>query len=403
MIPKWISLAVFIGVLILYPYCFVLASVLPGPDLFGKNFYISAVTLLLAFAFVAHLRQLLSEVSPALLVSLMLLSVMIVLLRGLLYSETLNSLIAARFPVTAIIYFGVARIYTLWPKERRIVRNLIVASAVVQSVFGIVHLYFFPYVLTNPSYGDSGDLFTVAGVWGGRESGTLISSNLYGNFILLGIISVLSGASEARPVSWPKFLLVMLMMWGLLLSGSRLPVGIAIVFLSVFFVRTLSVRSLVALSVTLVIFAVYLNPLLGPIFDRMFAPGARVDKNLLAMGMLMQDPTGLIFGVSTNEMAASLSASGNSVSDNSFLLLSLCFGVPFCLIWTFGFVSMIKRLVPVRKNVLLLFYLALVLWLTNAIIWDIWVLYFFGLMFALEDDEKAAVEPVPSHRAAQLA
>ena len=387
----------FVGICVFYPFCFLLNALLPFPDVFGKSFYVIVTTLLLGILFFSHFRIVLSRMTPAYLVLLTLPVVLALCMRGLIYMESFSDIVAARSAITLVLYFGLTNIFTLGPRERGIVRNVIIAGAAIQALIGIMHFYFFPHLVTNSTYLAEGEVpFRTLSVFGtARESGILLGANVYGHFILLGVIAVLFGVSRARPLSLRQYALILIMGWGLALSGSRFPIGVCFFLLTMFLMRSLSVRSFAFLSAIVAVSMFMLSSLLGHALNRMMVSDGRMSKNILALELLTQTPSHFFVGVPNDLVSAAITADGLEISDNSFLLLGINFGIPVALVWIAGFIAVLKRHFSFSKNAFLLVCLTGVLWLNNAVLWDFWWLYFFGLLFAIQRDE-APIENLAS-------
>lgn len=383
----------FIIVLIIYPYIFLINMLLPQVDIIGKNFYVVIITLIIILILLGNIRYISSTKGIIIILAFsLILPLMIILLRCLVYDESLNNIFAARSPITFIIYLLVASVIQRTKKEKEIVCKVIIVNCFIQAIIGIIHYYFFSFILTGV-FVESMDvpyIISTEAIYS-REQGILLNSSLYANFILLGLFLLVNKTKIVvnKKNSYLHYFLIAIMIWGIVLSGSRYPIFISLILVVGYLFskkRSLLVQIfIVCISITF--FVYFLYPYLSGIIGRFLTEGTggRGLKYLLALKLLFEkNILYLLLGVAPGIVGKTITDNGLCFSDNSFLEIMLLYGVPFFIIWSTFIVVLNKKVVLLKKNTFILLYFIGCLLLTNSILWEIWILYYWAALYSMQ-------------------
>jgi hypothetical protein len=223
-----------------------------------------------------------------------------------------------------------------------------------------------------------------------RESGTLGNATVFSNYIILGFfLNVLLGMrSEHKRTLLLCYATLLIMGVALLLAGSRYPLIIAVMLLLIYSGRNMSLRRAVLFwAITLALSATWLWQFAAGIIDRSLsdpAGGGRLEKTLLGLRLVGAQFSHLMFGVPLELISSAETSGGFSISDNSYVMVLLNFGLPFTVLWLISLYKVLRRTVCIRSNGMLLLYFVLGIGITNGILWDVWVLTYFAALFCLE-------------------
>ncbi len=290
-----------------------------------------------------------------------------------------------------LIYFGVAYGYLIEQEKRDVVGKIVFWNCLIQAIIGIVHHYFFAYILTGSSdyVGLDGSSYKIVepGEGGQREPGTLLSSSLYANFILIGEFLL---ASSYRTWRFPKILeytFLLVLVWGILLAGSRWPSCGAMLFLFLYFKRDRPLKKMAFIPIIMLAGFYSQGHILG-IITRIVKEGmsARLPKISLALGTIFENITSFLLGPSFH--TGDMRVNGIGFSDNSFLSLAMVFGVPLTFLSLLFFIYVIKRTMVVQENWIILAYVIGTLFVVNSIYWDMWIFYLFVALFCVQPASK---------------
>ena len=139
------------------------------------------------------------------------------------------------------------------------------------------------------------------------------------------------------------------------------------------------------ICIGLLLFSEYIYPKLDVIFMRLSSEGMsiRTIKNTLAMGVILENYQNLLIGADVLYYST-VKVGVVGISDNSFLAIGLKFGLVYLVFTIFIMVLLIKSTVNLNsKSLFLLIYFAGNLYLTNAIYWDLYLLYFFSVLYVV--------------------
>jgi len=388
-----------------YPYVFALTWFVPASlPLVGKNVYVASVTAVIVLVFLIRLPQIRGGL--ALLVAFLPpLALVIIAARVVAYQEAFTAgLSAFRAPLTMSVYACAVWAVSRDPQQHQALRRIVIVNAFLQAVAGIVHNTWLPHVVIGgpnvqrfigidaPFYVSDQNYLT-------REGGLLISPNVYANFIALGILAVVSHALVAwrrNKLSLGTLFPLLVMLYGLSLSGSRLPVAVGFALVAFYLVKCLSMRALIPMALLGVLIVPVFLPFAQGVVNRLGVEGSgdRLVKARLAVDLITRDPLAGLVGVPIADQATAQTLEGVQISDSSFLQLALGLGIPYTLFFAASLGVMVMKTTTGYLRSAAIGSLVLVLALTNAISWDIWLVYWFATAYSLRPRDR---EPTTRH------
>ena len=303
----------------------------------------------------------------------------------------------AWFSVTPILYLLVA-LAIIKTAGRDIVSKIIVINAFIQSIIGIIHHHFIPHLITGHPSLHPGQLYIyIEGLGPFREPGILISASLYANIILLGIFII--GFNLIRKLDYGSIIMGIFMLYGLSLSGSRLPSIVAFIFLIVILIRVVynfynknNLKKILFSALFVVILFIFMYLFIFPEINSMSMRftneglGVRNIKNNLALSIIFENFQNFYFGTKTSYINSIASPEGVGISDNSYLAIWLKFGIIYLSLLFIVMSLLIFSRVKLSFGVIILVgYFMTNLFLTNSIYWDLYLLYFFATLFVIND------------------
>ena len=383
----------FVVALATYPYVFVLNLFLSIQVPGGKNLYVALETMTMVLVVVANWRRVGPHVGVVLATVFFGVS-FIVLLRVLAFNDPLLTLaFTSRLPNTFLLYACVCWAVMQDPAVRGVVQRVVVANSLIQAVLGIVHDTWFSHFLTggNVALMNGGEALWMIAPRGSRfrETGGLISASLYANFIILGMFVIVFAPRRSPRTLDRRWLLdgiaLIVMMYGLSLSGSRFPIVAAMVLVAIHLLRHVSIRAAVPMIAALAATGLLMLPFVMNVLNRFRVEGSggRVTKAEIGWQLLTETPARLLLGAPLQAQDTATSG-GLGLSDNSFYAVLLLFGVPMTSLIGIGVFSILALTTRVKKHLPILLYLVGVLLLTNGIYWDIWILYCFATLYSMQ-------------------
>jgi hypothetical protein len=321
----------------------------------GKNIFITVPVMFICFNFLFFMRTF-SKNWLIFLIFLILLFCLTNCISIALFNYDVNIFLERRYFFTPI-FMGVV-IFKLLDQfqYRGLVLCLFFLAISVQCVFGIVHDTFFPeyhYLLFDGSGEYSADL-----AFGRtRETGSMISASCYAYVLLTGLM-VLAYVDEL-PFRLSKTQyrlgLFFFLLYGITLSGSRGPIILAIITLGSMVFCKQSVVKNIPMRVFIIIISIFLCFYFGfdeliqsSVFERTMSEGSggRYEKLLLGPLLLKQNYY-LLTGV-PNSVQLATTINGIQLSDNSFVLLFVTFGIVallpiFCFLYVMWHFSYLTR------------------------------------------------------------
>jgi hypothetical protein len=265
---------------------------------------------------------------------------------------------------------------------------IVFLNILFQAVIGIVHHNFFHnYILDSALTQNNLYLMTEKTfLFGLRETGFLANSNVFGNFLVLGFFVTLANRLNINKVI--KVISWIVLFVAISYSGSRFALLVSFFLLlryvyqqyNISIFLCLCLIALLVLSTDQLIFSKYFLGL-----QRLQSEGGvdatRVDKYLLGLNLLSEKIFYFFIGVPTEIVANSYTANGEQFSDNSYLTIVLSSGILVFSLWLSYMFFALLSWIDLRKAKYILIFLASLFMITNAILWQLWVFYYFTILF----------------------
>lgn len=382
-----LGFALLIGALVVYPYLFVFNMFYTSTLSIGKNTYVALISIVIISCFSLRWKVTLSKFGVGTVYFIMLLALLIIIIRTWVHAEGVN-IFLYRIILMPIIYCGVAYSYLMKRGGKELVGKIIFWNCLIQAIIGIVNHYFFSHILTgSEAYIGANEFYKIVevGTGGQREPGILLSSSLYANFILLGVFLLVSSCRTWKLPRLFEYILLLVLVWGIWLSGSRWPFLGSMLFLVLYFKRLPSLKKITFIPI-IILAGFFLQEYFMSIIRRLVTEGTtvRLSKYSIALSALFENSSNFLFGPSLNRMG--MSVNGITFSDNSFLTLMITFGIPLTFLFLLFFMYLMQRTISLKGNHFLLFCFLGTLFLTNSILWDMWLFYFFATLYSLQPE-----------------
>lgn len=382
--PHRLGFALFIGALVVYPYLFLLNIFFPSTLSIGKNTFVFVITIIIILCFLLRWKGILSKLGIGVVYFIMLLALIIISIRYWLYAEGIHKIFLYRIILMPLLYCGVAYYYLREGAKKEIVKKIIFCSCLIQAVIGLLHTYLASYIYLGLS--SDRPLLIVKGATALREVGTLMNSSLYANFILLGIFILINSYKKWGLPRLVEYTIMLVLIWGVTISGSRWPFVVAILLLILYFKKLLLSKKIISVLLIIIFLGMFL-PNIFILMAQQVATGevaSRIVKYHLAVSSLLENSPSFLVGPFFGRTNTTIETT--SFSDNSYLLLMLTFGVPFICLFLFLFLHIIRRTISINRNYFILLYFLITLLITNSILWDIWLFYFFAALYSLQPE-----------------
>jgi hypothetical protein len=383
--------------LVFSPYYIIAHDLLGRPTLFGKALFLVGLTMAIVGIFAYHGRYFFNRLGGSVLLFVWLVAGLVLSLRSVMYGGGID-FFAYRFAFLGIVYGCITMPFIRSMECARILRRVLVWSCVVQAVLGIVHSLYFPYIVTGILVDDGGQAIQILDPGAGayRENGTLISSNMYGAFLVLGLTLVFAKTPRlTRSALLRVGPLAALLWWGIVLSGSRYAIGAAAVVTGYFLLKSVPNYALtVVLPVAVALFA--FSPVVARVQERFAVEGSggRVAMAATSLDLVTKRMSSLILGVSPAEAVAARTASGQILSDNSYASMMFDYGLPFTLLLLFYLGIVWSSIVRLRGWVLVTaFFIAGQFAVTNALYWDPFILFAGATVLVLDATRGGPARP----------
>lgn len=366
---KNINLYIVSILLIIGPFLNLIHLFLPIKIL-GKSFWTVGPALIYLSIYLFSLKKINTKLIVASLIFI--LTLFIFYIRSKYYLEE-RSVLDFRFFITIPLYFLLAKSLKIKYKNfDKIISFSLFLQGFLASILFIVNVQFFSNVLI--SVDEFGDSFLNTD--GDRTRSMLLGASISANMILVGMFSLLY-IYENSIVRLNYNLLVfsmILMLYSIMLGGSRFPelIGLLVFIYTLSKVSTLKmIISMLFIIFFLLIYFTFFQ------FDAIFRfnedTGGRFDKIILPIQLLIENPIGLLIGISSDIAGEAISDNGVGISDNSYFLVILLSG----LFIAFFYFLLIFSFINYRHKILLykffVFYFILSLGITNCIIWEMWI------------------------------
>lgn len=401
-IPFRLGFILYITSLLIYPYIFIIHHFFPytySHGLDDKSIFVAGITLVLIFAFLLQGKKIIAKLGKKELYFYFFIFVSLLITRFLVYQDPITVLIKYRLFILPIIYIGLACYYLSDQKKRQLVIKIIFWQALIQAVIGIF-LWNFVYTgIVNH------EIFEFSLI-GGRMGGTLVSANLFPAFLLLGAFILISPYAKWRLGHLVKIILLLVLMWPIIYSNSRLPflVGIVILLISFkdallakksYFAKTLVITLLIAIFFAASWMPSALETIISRVTDE--GPSLRLIKYKQGLsGVLENVAGGLLIGATQERMherTMVIRDEGLAFSDNSFITSMQLLGVLITFLYLLLFIAIIKRTSVIKGNSFFLLYFIATSFFNSFFGMDFWTIFVFAALYGLQPQPESKVTP----------
>jgi len=374
--------------IIFYQFIPIINFILPEIRVLGKNFYVILPGFYLVVSYVLLIAMKKINTRYVAFSSIIFIFYLIAtFVASLLYHYELVEYLNRRFMLIPTLMFMVI-FYLLGSDKafKELILKLFLLSVFIQCSLGYIHHIFFPEIwfISEDNVSTFSDMSASVSDVSTREIGTLISSSLFGYFLLSGIYVLLYVKALPFKLEQPiwRYAGIFYLLFGIVLSGCRGAIILAILSIVFTFVgkNNISIRGRMILLLFLVGFFVMSYEIIhSSVLERTLheGSGGRYEKLVLAWMLLSQDLYFLV-GVPSYVTAAT-SINGIYLSDNSFALLLVTFGMLglffiLSILWfNYTFIKSTKTVFPALSGLVCLS-------VTNAILWEPWLFYYITAM-----------------------
>jgi hypothetical protein len=400
----------FFIILLIRPLLPMLGNNYPIIKLFGKSIYPIISIFSIVFLIVLHVDKLkFHKKLLAIITSIVFYCLLIIGIRVLVFGFDTEEILSARGPIIFTLYvLATSILISAYPGRLNFYSKAITISCFFQASVGIfsygvknffpsLNLHFLAPLITNTT----GQI---------RETGTTLNANVYSNFILLGIFivsfNILKPNNRNKDASIFKELanwgLLLFLTFGVFLSISRFTVFVALIVLFstvlvhaynlkknqlqrkfLFFMVTIGTTATVVGSIVLM----NINQLVSGRFASLHFP--RIIKIKIGIIQLTSSIENFLIG-ELGEKIRSFKIDGLVFSDNSFIQISLMYGVPAGLMFFLIIVFHTKNALKSKNHFLTswIIYITAVFFLTNFIVVESFLLYIPICWFILKESHS---------------
>jgi len=314
----------------------------------------------------------------------------IIVLKKLAFDIGLGEMNGSRYYLIVFLYYYIT-VWLIVNGELKLdfLFNNIVINSLLQALFGISHYIFFPTFNIYPLFLHGVDLddFTIAGGMT-RESGLLGNASVYANFLLLGLFLILNRMLVKKDHGVIKYLYCFILLFGIFLSRSRFPIFFALLALGLFCFKSISFKkfALIFIIIFVVMFGAVKYIFKGYEMKDILFFENRALKYKTAYSILKADIRYDIIGTPRKILQASEDPA-SVFSDNAYLEIALNCGIPFAIIYYILFFRIFLLSSNNFKSYFFIFYMLSLLFMTNCMGWNYWILYIFPVYFILVGEE----------------
>lgn len=375
-------------VTLIFPFVNLLHYLYPF-TLFGKSAWIvvPVISLGLCYMHIVAIKKVSLSTSDMISITLVVLSWLIFATRAIVYSEQ-HSYLNMRYIATSLLFLLFMRYLLKDPFVLRVVAYAVVIQGLLVAVARSINYYFFPSLMV--SIGVDGVPFINTA--GELTRDLLLGSSISANHIVCGMF-VLLALQKYKVIKLGSILFIMIqlfMMFSVFNTQSRFPIAISIMLFSfaLLYVAIFKIRDLLmfVIVVIIVFFGENFSNFLSIDFFSRFTnegSGGRLDKILLTLELIQGSILNFFIGSSFDAAGNATSVNGFSISDNSYGLVALSFGVPFALVYFAFLFNIILRNKSGGLSLSFLVYIIAVLGLTNSILWEPWIFTAFAGFFII--------------------
>lgn len=222
----------------------------------------------------------------------------------------------------------------------------------------------------------------------------MISSNIYANFLICGLFLVLSNRRGRGLLGNIRdMLFVSGTMWCIHLSGSRFGILAGIVVITYYLYRLLGRKMILIVALGLIA-VISFTPILDNAKNRFSREGTgnRIEKTILGLELLGENYSHALIGVPARIAAIAKTSDGVRLSDNSYIDLLTNYGVIAGSIFLLFLWAVIMTFIKIKGwSLLFILYLTGLFLVTNAVLWDIFIVYSCATLFLLDMNRTSKI------------
>jgi hypothetical protein len=324
---------------------------------------------------------------------ILILLIFIILLRNIVYKITFEEISSLRYIFNIPLYYYIFK----WLNDKHIINieklgRYIVGNTIFQAIFGICSFLFFPKFINNILIkGKTYEEIRLAGGYS-HEAGLLVNSNVYANFLVLGLFVYLIQAHWKDQKIYQRIITIILFLFGIVVSQSRFAIVISILFVAIFIIKKLSPNKIIAIFLLVLTVSGIFFPLINKAFKRGYVIKDRVNKIGIAIKIFENNmPLSYVIGVPADDISKQYGDNFiDYFSDNSYFSVILSYGLLFAIFYFI--VILLPFFLHRRKKIIYLFfifYLLTILFITNSIFWNYFFLYIYPVFWIINNKKDS--------------
>lgn len=367
---------IFFLILIIYPLTNLIYNYFPE-DVYGVNLYSLICFVLLYFTFCLNLFITKKHIHLIIITILFFLSILIV---NFIIHPT-NSAYIKQYEIGITFFIiNILCFQIINNKNTKTITLIIILSCLTQAIFSIINEFITYNEITFFNYDDEN-----------RQTGFLLNANLFSSFILLGLILSLHQKrffGQYYIDELLRILLVLILFSSIFVSESRFSIYMSIFYVAMFiiynFYKNFNSKKFIFYSFLFIalvsITALLLLNNIGFIQQNRISMGfndsIRVIKYYLGFKTILLNPIDLFFGMD-RELFTQLRILNTRLSDNSIIYLIMYFGIPYTCFLFFSIYYVCILYSKINFLFVIIFTILIFnLFLTGAIFWQVYLLYF---------------------------
>jgi hypothetical protein len=308
----------------------------------------------------------------------------IIICKKVVFDINLGEMIGSRYYLIIFLYYYV----TIWlivngDLKLDFVYKVIVINSLFMALYGIAHFLLFPsfniYLLFLQGV-DLENFIKIGGLF--RETGFMFNANVYANFLLLGLFLVINKMDVKNDQNIIMYVYCFILLFGIFLSQSRFATAFSILVFGLYCFKLNSLKKLILVIIMIPLTTLAVMKLVNKTFDRHYFFEDRAVKNKIALSIMKSDTKYDLIGAPQKVLVAT-DDDYNTFSDNAYFEIALNCGIPFAVFYYILFISIFFLSANNFKSYFFIFYMLSLLFLTNCIGWNYWILYIFPVYFIL--------------------
>lgn len=387
--------SIFLLLLFVYQYV-ILGSCFYNLRFGSANLQITLITLLFISCAFLQWKKIIKNLGGKV-VLVLALGIIFIPLKMLLGQLGISGLQSMRLFYILPLFWSLYRVYANEDNIKDKVVTIIIWNCFFIAIFGIVHFFFFPDALLGyPAIDEGKSIWSIPGHR--QEAAFFGNPSAYGCILLTGLLGIYLSKKESLLYN----IIFIVIFLGILLSVSRWAILLSIVLLVVFLKDNFRLRMLTLIQLffvsMLTIFILSKFPFFLLTFQYAYAKwgfstlisggsiatwatplaSGRFPGYEVALQILFSDISHFLLG---GLLTDTFISDDIVFSDNSFIFLAIKYGVPIAILWI---LTVLFKMVPLRlkggKKLFLLVFFYGTIFSTPALFWDLWVLYFLGIL-----------------------